>query len=392
MTGPLETKAGHYVARSLVGDRPYRAYVPAPLPPAPALDLSPLYGLIDEATQAVARLDGIAHVLPDTDLFLYLYIRKEAVLSSQIEGTQSSLSDLLLFESEEAPSAPLDDVKEVSNYVAALNHGLDLLQGGLPTCSRMIRETHEILLASGRGAEKAPCEFRRTQNWLGGSSPSNATFVPPPPEFVEDLMGDLESFIHEQDVQLPLLVRTALVHVQFETIHPFLDGNGRVGRLLIALMLCEARALSLPLLYLSLYFKTNRSAYYERLMRVRTHGEWLAWLDFFLQGVAETADLAIKAAKEITALFEQDRMSLEGLGRATSSALRVHDYMKRKAILNVPRAQKDLALSAPTIRKSLAHLEKLGIAKEVSGKRRDRVYSYERYLEILIQGTEPLDR
>lgn len=392
MSSPLESAAGRYVERSLAGDQPYRAFVPSPLPPDPSLDLGPLYGLIDQATQAIARLDGFAQVLPDIDLFLYLYVRKEAVLSSQIEGTQSSLSDLLLFESEDLPSVPLDDVREVSNYVAALNHGLGLLRDGLPICNRMIRESHAVLLSSGRGAGKAAGEFRRSQNWLGGSSPRNATFVPPPPELVDGLMADLESFIHDRHLQLPLLVRTALAHVQLETIHPFLDGNGRVGRLLITLMLCAAGALSVPLLYLSLYFKTNRSQYYERLMRVRTHGEWIAWLDFFLQGVAETAESAIAAAREILDLFEQDRRAIEGLGRAATSALRVHEFIKKKAILIVPKAQEELALSAPTIRKSLSHLERLGIAREVSGKARGRIYAYDRYLEILVRGTEPLER
>lgn len=366
--------------------------MPPPLPPDPPLDLTYLYRSVDLATQALARLDGMAGLLPDIQVFLYFYVRKEALLSSQIEGTQSSLSDLLLFENDELPSVPLDDVQEVSNYVAALNHGLEETKGGLPLCLRLIKQVHHILLSTGRGSDKAPGEFRRTQNWIGGSSPRNATFVPPPPDYVDDLMSNLERFIHDEDMQLPILVRAALTHVQFETIHPFLDGNGRVGRLIITLMLCEKEALSAPLLYLSLYFKTYRQEYYERLMRVRTHGEWERWIDFFLQGVADTAQQATTAATEILTLFDRDRRQIESLGRAAVSALRVHEYLQKRMVLSVPMAQKQLDLSAPTIRKSLAHLERLGVARESTGKGRGRVYVYHDYLEILKQGTEPIER
>jgi Fic family protein len=380
------------VKGSLVGSRPYLAYVPPPLSPGPPLDFARHFNSIDQATQALARLDGLSRLLPDTALFLSMYVRKEALLSSQIEGTQSSLSDLLLFESHETPGVPLDDVQEVSNYVAALTYGLDQIREGTPICSRLIRKTHEVLLSKGRGSNKGPGEFRKTQNWLGGSSPNNATYVPPPPDRVEDLMRNLMEFVHDDVVQLPILVRAALAHIQFETIHPFLDGNGRVGRLLITLMLCESGALTEPLLYLSLYLKKFRTEYYERLMRVRTHGEWDEWIDFFLQGVTDTAQQATQAASEILALFGHDRQKIETLGRAASSVLRVHDYLTRKMILIVPAAKQDLGLSEPTIRKSLRHLEDLEVVRESTGRERGKIYVYGDYLQILKQGTEPIER
>lgn len=384
------SRLGSYVTGTLAGGEPYRAFVPPALPPRPPIDPGSLSQGIDSATQALARLDGLARVLPDTDLFLYMYVRKEALLSSQIEGTQSSLSDLLLYEAEETPGAPLDDVREVSNYVAALNYGLRRIRDGFPISSRLIREIHEVLLARGRGSEKDPGAFRRTQNWLGGSRPSNATYVPPPPHLVEDLMGDLERFIHDDSIQLFLLVRVALVHAQFETIHPFLDGNGRVGRLLITLMLCEAGMMREPLLYLSLYFKTYRAEYYERLMRVRTHGEWEKWADFFLQGVRDTADRASDSARQILDLFEADRGRIAGLGASASSVLRVHEFIQRQPIFPVSAARQHLSLSAPTVRKAVSTLANLGIVREVTGRRRNRIYAHEKYLRILEQGTQPV--
>ena len=240
-----------------------RAFIPVPLPPDPPVDLNGLQVALEQANQTVGRLDGIASVLPDPSIFLYMYIRKEALLSSQIEGTQSSLSDLLLYEADEAPGVPVNDTREVSNYVAAMDHGLRRLREDFPLSLRLIREIHGILLAEGRGQDKDPGEFRRSQNWIGGTRPGNALFVPPPPHAVHDCLGALETFIHAETPDLPLLVKAALVHVQFETIHPFLDGNGRLGRLLITFMLCERGILREPLLYLSLFFKQNRQTYYE---------------------------------------------------------------------------------------------------------------------------------
>lgn len=381
-----------YINRSVKGES-YRCCVPPSLPPNPPLDLDPdHYELMEQANRALGRLDGLTALLPDTSLFIYFYVRKEALLSSQIEGTQSSFSDLLLFESKEVPGVPAEDVQEVSNYVTAMNHGLKRLREGFPLSLRLMREIHGILLAKGRGSEKAPGEFRRSQNWIGGTRPGNARFVPPPAENVMGLMGDLEKFLHGEPVKMPVLIKAALAHVQFETIHPFLDGNGRLGRLLITFLLCAEKALSEPILYLSLYFKTHRQEYYEHLQRVRTEGSWEDWLRFFLAGVRLTAEQATGAARSILGLFEKDRIRIEKLGRPAGSALRVHEYLQRKPITSVPKAAKKLGLSEPTIRASLARLQKLGIVKEMTGRQRNRLFVYRRYLDILDEGTEPLRR
>jgi Fic family protein len=254
------------------GDDAYEAFVPAPLPPNPALSLSAAdHDLIERANRALGKLDGMTSLLPDTSLFIYAYVRKEALVSSQIEGTQSSLSDLLLYESDQAPGVPIEDVREVSDYVAALDHGLKRLRGGFPLSLRLLREIHGVLLRSGRGNDKTPGEFRRSQVWIGGTRPGNARFVPPPTEKVVECMGALEKFLHGDPVETPTLLKAALAHVQFETIHPFLDGNGRLGRLLITFLLCAEGALSEPILYLSLHFKSRRQEYYDHLQRVRTH-------------------------------------------------------------------------------------------------------------------------
>lgn len=382
-------QTGQFITTTVGGEH-VRAFVPAPLPPKPPLDLKPLYGLIEEANRTLGKLEGITSILPDTPLFLYMYIRKEALLSSQIEGTQSSLSDLLLYESDEAPGVPLDDVQEVTNYVAAMTHGLQRLRGGFPVSLRLIREIHEILLTKGRGSSKQPGEFRRTQNWIGGSRPGNAVYVPPPPNRLMECLGELEKYIHLQEPDLPLLIRVALIHVQFESIHPFLDGNGRVGRLIITFLLCAAGVLTEPTLYLSLYFKTHRQQYYALLDGVREKGGWLAWLEFFLRGVKETSEQAAETARQILVLFDKDRATIEQLGRASASALRVHQYLQTKPILSVPEAVKALKLSAPTVRKSVGHLVDLNIAQEISGRQRGRLFVYKAYLDILNQGTAPL--
>ena len=291
-------RTGRYETTT-VGDETVRAFVPTRLPPEPALDLAVLQPRLESASLALGRLDSLSAVLPDIRLFLYAYVRKEAVLSSQIEGTQSSLSDLMLFELDRTPGVPLDDVVEVSNYVAALEHGLGRLREDFPLSNRLIREIHEVLLSRGRGRNKAPGEFRRSQNWIGGRRPGSARFVPPPAPAVVDCMSDLERFLHSGAAGLSSLLRVGLVHVQFETIHPFLDGNGRVGRLLIALMLCQEGALREPLLYLSLYFKQHRDDYYALLDKVRRRGDWEAWLAFFLDGVTETAKGAVSTAQRL---------------------------------------------------------------------------------------------
>lgn len=381
-----------YVNRSVAGES-YRCCIPPSLPPTPPLALDPdHYELMEQANRALGRLDGLTALLPDTSLFIYFYVRKEALLSSQIEGTQSSFSDLLLFESKEVPGVPIEDVQEVSNYVAAMTHGLKRLREGFPLSLRLMREIHGILLVKGRGADKTPGEFRRSQNWIGGTRPGNAMFVPPPAEDVMKLMGDLEKFLHGEPVKMPVLIKAALAHVQFETIHPFLDGNGRLGRLLITFLLCAEKALSEPILYLSLYFKTHRQEYYEHLQRVRTEGGWEEWLRFFLTGVMQTAEQATAAARNILGLFEKDRAKIEKLGRPAGSALRVHEYLQRKPITSAPKAAKKLGITEPTVRASLTHLQKLGIVKEMTGRQRNRLFVYRRYLDILDEGTEPFRR
>lgn len=383
------SRLGKFVTISTAGEVA-KAFIPPALPPEPMVQMDKLYGPLERANRALGRLDGIASILPDTPLFLYMYIRKEALLSSQIEGTQSSLSDLLLFENEEAPGVPIDDVVEVSNYVAAMNHGLERIRGGFPISLRLMREIHEILLARGRGATKQPGEFRHSQNWIGGTRPGNALFVPPPPSAVLDLMSDLEAFIHADTPAVPTLVKAGLLHVQFETIHPFLDGNGRLGRLLITLLLCDKGILKEPILYLSLYFKTHRRYYYDLLQRVREDGDWEAWIELFLDGITETSLQAADAARQILSLFEEDRAKIETLGRPATSALRVHQLLQQKPIIAIPDAARESGMSAPTVAKSIQHLRDLGLLREITGKQRGRMFVYSDYLGILSQGTEPI--
>ena len=389
MTSKGSNRLGSYISNSIAGET-VRAWVPPRLPPDPAVDPGPFYAPIDAANRALGQLDGISAILPDTPLFLYMYVRKEALLSSQIEGTQSSLSDLLLYESEATPQVPLDDVREVSNYVAAMELGMQRLREGLPISGRLLNEMHATLLRTGRGSHRNPGEFRRSQNWIGGTRPGNAVFVPPPPHVVADCMSDLERFIHDRTIQVPLLVRAAFAHVQFESIHPYLDGNGRLGRLLITLMLHAEGAPREPILYLSLYFKTHRQTYYELLQRVRTEGDWEAWLAFFLEGVEDTSRQAADTARATLQLFETDRKTIEALGRRAGSALQVHQFIQTRPVVSVAYATRALPLSAPTVRKSIGHLVDLGILTEVTGRRRDKMFSYARYIKILSEGTEPL--
>jgi Fic family protein len=382
-------RLGRYVTHE-VGGEVVRAFVPPPLPPDPPVRLDGLQLLLEQANQSLGRLDGLASVLPDLGLFLYAYVRKEAVLSSQIEGTQSSLSDLLLFENDEAPGVPVHDVQEVSNYVAALNHGLARLREGFPLSLRLIREIHEVLLSEGRGSSKEPGEFRRSQNWIGGMRPGNAAFVPPPPDLVMDCMGALEKFLHEERTDLPPLIRAGLVHVQFETIHPFLDGNGRLGRLLITFLLCACGALRAPILYLSLFFKANRQTYYDLLMQVRQKGDWEAWMEFFLTGVKETAEQAVSATRRILELLESDRKRIEALGRPAASVLLVFQHAQTNPILSIQTTSEKIGLSFPTVTASVTHMQKLGVLREITGKRRRRLFVYDAYLAILNEGTQPL--
>jgi Fic family protein len=370
------------------GDEQVRAYVPPPLPPTPPVDLSGLMPLIERANRALGRLDGITSILPAPPLFLFMYVRKEALLSSQIEGTQSSLSDLLIFENDEIPLVAIHDVQEVSSYVAAMQYGLKRLNEGFPLSLRLIREIHDILLRKGRGSSKQPGEFRRTQNWIGGTRPGNAIFVPPPPNELPGCLDNFEKFLH--DGKTPTLIRAALAHVQFESIHPFLDGNGRLGRLLITFMLCADDVLKEPMLYLSLYFKAQRRRYYDLLQAVRERGDWEAWIEFFLTGVVETANESIETARQLLALFAADRSRIRTLGRSAPSMLRVHDLLQRQPIIGIVPATRELKVTHPTVIKAIANLQKLDIVREVTGRRRGRLFAYSRYMDILNRGTEAL--
>jgi Fic family protein len=381
---------GQYYVTQVAGET-VRAFVPHPLPPEPPLEFSAQrQQLLERATLALGRLDSISLLLPDPDLFLYAYVRREAVLSSQIEGTQSSLAQLLLFELDEAPGVPFDDVVEVSNYVAALTHGLKRLQDGFPLSNRLIREMHAILLRGGRGSEKAPGEFRRSQNWIGGTRPGNAHFVPPPADHVEACMAALERFLHGENNPYPALVKAALAHVQFETIHPFLDGNGRIGRLLIAFILHHDRLLSQPLLYLSLFFKQHRSDYYRLLDQVRTQGDWEAWLDFFLEGVEQTANNAVDTAKRLLLLFNRDEQRVREAQGKTPAASLVFSALCKRPLVLVKEVCRQTGLSFHTANKAIQKLKQMDIVREITGKRRNRVFAYQAYLDILNEGTEAL--
>ncbi|MEO8970871.1 MAG: Fic family protein [Ktedonobacteraceae bacterium] len=372
----------------------FKSYVPNSLPPMPPLNLNgEHYTLLDKATLAVGRLDGLTGQLPRevVSLYTYFYVRKEAVLSSQIEGTQLSLSDLILYENNEVPGVPIGDVQEVLQYVKAMYHGINRLRNDdFPLSLRLIHETHEILLSSGRGSEKMPGEFRTTQNWIGGSRPGNAKYVPPPPGDVIVCMGELEKFIHQKDLYMQVLVKAALVHVQFETIHPFLDGNGRLGRLLITLLLCAENVLQEPLLYLSLYFKQHRDAYYDLLQRVRVDGDWESWLHFFLTGVYETANQGVQTSKNILDLFQKDQQRIETLGRATGTTLQIFKLLQSVPLINVAQVSQAIQISIPTINAAFDRLQELGIVREITDRQRDKLYSYENYINLLSEGTEPI--
>ena len=372
---------GHYEAVSTVGET-VKAFIPDSLPPSPALVIAgDLQKKLDEASYLLGKLDGAANLLPDVGIFLYMFIRKEAVLSSQIEGTQSSLSDLLLFELKEKPGVPVDDVQEVSNYVAAMTYGLKRLEEGFPLSLRLLREIHAELLAKGRGSSKNPGEFRHSQNWIGGTRPGNAFFVPPPPEEAVRCMGELEKFLHDENI--PLLVKAALSHVQFETIHPFLDGNGRVGRLLITLLLCDGGMLKQPLLYLSYYFKSHRQYYYDLLNGVRENGDWERWLDFFLDAVIETSRESHEIILSLHNQIQSDREKIATLGRAAPSALAVHQAMLRHPISDIAKLKELTGLTNATIGSALNRLLDFDIIEETTGNKRNRFFSYNRYLESM---------
>lgn len=382
-------ETGKYVIISTVGEK-CQAFVPDPLPPKnPPLDVTgTARGQMDEALMALGRLDGLTQVLPDPWIFLYIYIRKEAVLSSQIEGTQSSLSDLLQFEIQEFPGVPVDDVLEVSNYVAAMDHGLKRLNEGFPLTNRLLREIHGVLLSKGRGSDKNHGEFRRSQNWIGGTRPGNARFVPPPPERLDDCMGELEKFLNNVPEPVPILIKAALAHAQFETIHPFLDGNGRIGRLLITFIFCSEKVLKQPLLYISLYFKRHRQQYYDLLQNIREYGQWEEWLQFFVDAVLEIANQAVNTASSLLRLFADDRETLRGRKDLSSSVYQVYEQLCKKPLITIGKMAESTGLTIPTVTTALHRLEEIGIVEEFTKRRRGRIYAYKKYLVILNEGTE----
>jgi Fic family protein len=371
---------GTYVESTTMGEA-VRAFVPPTLPPIPPLAFSiGSQHALDRAMLSLGRLDGAATTMPDADLLLYTFVRKEAVLSSQIEGTQSTLDELLVHEIDAVPGAPGDDVREVSRYVDAMNHGLERTAGGFPLSTRLLREMHGLLLADGRGAEKQAGEFRRSQNWIGGTRPGNASFVPPPPTHLDACLTNFEQYLHESANPI---AKAALAHVQFETIHPFLDGNGRVGRLLITLMLCHDNVLRKPLLYPSLYFKQHRQQYYEELNAVRAHGDYERWIDFFTEAIRHSAEVAIETGRRVTLAFSEDRALLRAVPRIAGSLLMIQEALQAKPVTTVATLRAATGLTTPTVNSLLRDLEERGIVKESTGRARDRVYVYRRYLEAL---------
>ena len=380
------SRKGKYIISTTSGEK-VKAYCPPSLPFSPAIDTSNVKALEDKANQLLGKLDAATSLMPNTGLLIYFYVRKEALLSSQIEGTQSSFADLLYFENEATPGVPIDDVEEVSHYIASINHGLERLEN-LPISNRLLKEMHSILLRGGRGSKKLPGEFRKSQNWIGGTRPGNAAFVPPPPSEVDNCMSNLEKFLNNEFQNnsagnISTLMKAAIAHVQFETIHPFLDGNGRIGRQLITLLLCSENVLKEPVLYLSLYFKKHRMYYYDLLNEVRVKGAWEKWYEFFLEGVIETCNQAISTAIKITELFEEDLKKISTLGRSEKNALLVYKYLQKKGICKIPTTSEELGLSQPTITSLLKRLESLGIVEEPAGKQRDRIFSYKSYINIL---------
>jgi Fic family protein len=380
-----KNRAGRYVMQSAG----YRAYIPKSLPPMPPIKYNgELRNLLSEADRALAKLDGIATVLPNTELFIAMYVKKEALLSSQIEGTQASLEGVLRFEANLEPSEDINEIKEVVNYIQAMNYGLSRLQD-MPMSNRLIKEIHEILIKGTRGTHKTPGEFRKTQNWLGppGVNLSEATFIPPPPDTLMDLLFNLEEFIHQKD-KIPPLIKISLIHAQFETIHPFLDGNGRVGRLLITFYLYWEKILSRPLLYLSFYLKKNRMEYYDSLMKIRLEGNWEGWLKFFLKGVKEVSEEAANSAKEIIILKDSILKTLFDHKISSIYAVGFLNLLFSKPIITSEKLIKELKVSKETANQIIKKFEKLKILKEISGKKRYKKYIFSEYINIIKRGTE----
>ena len=384
-------RVGKLVEGSGADTVPYQAYIPNPLPPDPPLDMADLAPLLEQAHIAIGRLDSMSETLPDTSLFINTYIRKEALLSSQIEGTQSSLSDLFLLEAKKTPRSFTSEAMEVVRYVSAMEYGLKRINE-IPISLRLIKEVHKKLMTDTRGKNKQPGEFRRSQNWIGGAKPSTAVFVPPPADYINEQLSDLEKFLNEKNTGIPVLIKAALAHVQFETIHPFLDGNGRLGRLLITFILCVEDVLKQPLLYLSLYLKIHRNDYYNHLQSVRETGDWEAWIKFFLKGVIETAEQATKTMQAIRKLFAEDNDKISEHGKSAASVFKIHNHLQEYPMTTTRRIKEDTGLSRVTVLRGLKILEDLGIAREITGEPRHKLFVYDQYFSLLKEGTDPLPR
>lgn len=381
----MNKKTGRYVKQT----GGYEAFIPALLPPKPSVKFSSeLQTLLSKADRALARLDGVVTVLPNPDLFIAMYVKKEALLSSQIEGTQASLEGILEFEADLTPKEDIDDIKEVVNYIKALDYGIEKLKT-LPMSLRLIKEIHKILIKGTRGMHKTPGEFRRTQNWIGpsGANLNEATFVPPPPGMLLELMGNLEKFIHSKD-NIPPLVKIALIHSQFETIHPFLDGNGRIGRLLITFYLYWRNILSKPLLYLSFYFKKNRAEYYDLLMKVRKEGVWEEWIKFFLKGIGEVSKEATNTARKIIKLKDDLITKLYENSISSIYAVRLIDLLFKNPVIDVKNIVEELNTHRDTANELVKRFERIGILKEITGKQRYKKYIFSDYVDIIKKGTE----
>lgn len=385
----IRGRQGQLLKQFPASEESFLSFFPAPLPPAPPIEWTAgIRNALSRADAMLGRLDGISKVIPDTDLFISFYSRKEAVLSSQIEGTQSTLSELLLFEADELFPERQQDIREIFNYVDAMRHGLERMEGGFPLSLRLIREMHEKLLRSGRGSDKTPGEFRTSQNWLGGSRPGNATYVPPPVAEMHLALDAFEKFLHSGREEFPTLIHAALLHLQFESIHPFLDGNGRLGRLLVTLLLVERGVLSEPLLYPSLYLKQHRNLYYELLQSVRLHGDWEQWLEFFLKAIAVTAEQAVDLMKRILRLFRENEARLTNHGVKHASLLMILKQLQHTPFTTANQLTTQTSLSLPTVNRALEELIRLNILHEITGRNRNRVYRYTEYVAMLNEGTE----
>ena len=375
--------------QSQMRDVDFSAFIPNPLPPIPPLDMDQFHQGLESAHLALGYLDAMVARLPSIEPLLFSYVRREAIASSQIEGTKSTFEDLLTFELGGVPSSSPDDAAEVSNYVSALQHGINRVRGGFPISNRLIREVHEILMQGEARRHLMPGEFRRSQNWIGGSSPATAVYVPPPPSDVIDCMSQLEQFIHDERSTLPTVIKAGLAHAQFETVHPFLDGNGRTGRLLIALMLEASETLSEPALYLSLFFKQRRPEYYSLLGQLRDNGDWELWLRYFVDGVVWTAEDCIAVTEELSERFDDDQRVIHQQGRRAISALKAHEAFARRPMLNLRELSNETGLSLNAAASATDQLIGLGMVAERTGQRRNRIFAYDAYVSILSRGGQP---